>query len=203
MNEHLGGAYACGDSNTFMPDVWGYLMLRYRIESVLDVGCGYGHSMKWFSDMRLAVTGVEGWRDALDGHLLPGMTIAHDYTLGPAPLANATFDMGWSAEFLEHVDEQFIPHYMQDFKRCRLIVVTHAEPGQNGHHHVTLHDDKWWVDMFARHGFQFDPCESALLRLTDRWKSGWGRRTLMVFHRLPITPLPPVEFVPLIPIYNT
>ena len=35
---HLGGAYAGGDANTIMPDVWGYLLTRWPIRRVLDVG---------------------------------------------------------------------------------------------------------------------------------------------------------------------
>jgi len=185
-----------------MPDVWGYLMLRYGVKSVLDVGCGFGHSMKWFSDMRLSVRGVEGWTEAVAAHLVPGAVTQHDYTLGPAPLGYSTFVLGWSAEFLEHVSEPYIPNYMADFARCRIVCVTHAEPGQNGHHHVTLHRDAWWVEKFAEYGFAFNPLESSRLRLTDRWGAGWGRRTLMLFHRLPVVELPPPAFVELAPIYD-
>lgn len=199
---HLGGSYAQGDANTFMPDVWGYLMLRYSLTSMLDLGCGHGHTMKWFADMLLRVHGVEGDAVALASHLVPGAVTAHDYTLGPAPLGDAQYDLGWAAEFVEHVEERFIQHYMADLKRCRLVVITHAEPGQHGHHHVTLWPDNLWIETFAKYGFNFDATETARLRLTDRWHAGWGRRTLMLFHRSgPIADRDAHQFVPLVPIY--
>ena len=200
-NEHLGGAYPCGDGNTFMPDVWGYLLVRYQVASMLDLGCGYGHTMEWFAKLLVKVQGVEGDAAALTTHLTPGSVIAHDYTTGPAPLSDARFDLGWAAEFIEHVEERFIPHYMTDLQRCRVVCVTHAEPGQAGHHHVTLQPDDWWVSKFAEYNLTFNATETALLRLTDRWKAGWGRRTLMVFNNAAFAPLPPPPFVPLVPIY--
>ena len=181
MNEHLGGAYPQGDGNTTMPDVWGYLAVKHQVKSVLDIGCGYGHAMKWFNGFLINVRGVEGWDEAINNHLLKHCVVKHDYNKGPAPLGDERFDLCWCAEFVEHVDERFIPHYMQDMQRCRIVCITHAEPFQNGHHHVTLKDDEWWIYKFANHGFQHLADESALLRETDRWKAGWGRRSLMVF----------------------
>lgn len=204
MNEHLGGAYQQGDGNTWMPDVWGYLVVRHQVTSMLDLGCGFGHAMKWFSELLVNVTGVEGWDEAVKGHLLPARVVHHDYTKGPAPFgSDASFDLGWAAEFVEHVDEEYIPNFMRDFLRCRQVCITHAEPGQNGHHHVTLKDDDFWIDKFASFGFVHSPLETALLRQTDRWKAGWGRRTLMLFRNNMIAPLPPVEYRKPEPIYHT
>ena len=183
---HLGGAYACGDSNTIMRDVSGYLMVKYRLKSVLDIGAGYGHCMKYFADHLVAVTGIDG-DPACQGpeQQCQGLVIQHDYTLGPCPqLGDKQFDMAWSAEFLEHVEERFIPHFMYDFKRCRMVVVTHAEPGQVGHHHVNCKDDTYWVGVFNDWRFGHLADETALVRETDRWHAGWGRRTLMVFENL-------------------
>jgi SAM-dependent methyltransferase len=182
-NEHLGGCYPQGDSNTLCWDVFGYLLVKYEVKSILDCGCGYGHALKWFSEHGLcAIKGIEGWDEAVNNTLVPGAIIHHDFTKGPAPLAQP-FDLAWCAEFVEHVDEQYIPNYMQALKLARHVVITHAEPGQAGHHHVTLHSTKWWVAKFAEFGFDWDEQETNLLRRTDRWRSGWGRRTLCVFHQ--------------------
>jgi hypothetical protein len=182
-NEHLGGAYDVGDGNTYMPDVFGYLAVRYELKSVLDIGAGYGHNLKWFADNCLCnVKGIEGMKEYVDKFLVPSAAIHHDFTTGPAPIAQP-FDLAWSSEFVEHVEEKFIKHYMPAFQLCRHAVITHAEPGQAGHHHVTLHSTKWWVAKFAEFGFDWDEPETNLLRRTDRWRSGWGRRTLTVFHQ--------------------
>lgn len=178
MNEHLGGCYPEGDGNTTMEDVWGYLLVRYEVKSVLDLGCGYGHALHWFASKGLCqIKGIEGFPEAVEKSLVPGHVILHDFTTGPAPIAQP-FDLCWSAEFLEHVEERYIPNYMPAFQLARRVIVTHGEPGQAGHHHVCLHTTDWWVKKFAEYGFEHDAEETALLRRTDRWRAGWGRRTL-------------------------
>lgn len=180
---HLGGSYRLGDGNTTMRDVWGYLIVKYDLKSMLDIGAGWGHSMKFFADHLVSAAGVDGDPEcAGDGQQCPGLLITHDYTLGPCTaLGDRQFDLAWSAEFLEHVDEQFMSNYMTDFKRCKLAVVTHAAPEQHGHNHVNCKDDNYWIQSFTSNGFSFDFSETLKLRTTDRWKAPWGRISLMVF----------------------
>ena len=183
MSEHLGGAYPQGDANTHMPDVWGYLLVKYEIKQVLDVGCGFGHALRWFKDVGLCnVVGIEGWDEAIRGSLVPEAVVQHDFTKGPAPIGTP-FDLAWSAEFLEHVDEKFLPHVMPAFRLARYAVVTHGEPGQIGHHHVNCQTTDYWVAKFAEHGFEHLADETVRLRRTDRWRAVWGRRTLTMFRR--------------------
>lgn len=182
--EHLGGAYPEGDSNTIMADVWGYLLVKYEIKSVLDIGCGYGHCLKWFSENGLcSIKGIEGWYEAVKGSLVPGHIVQHDFTTSAAPLAQP-FDLGWCAEFLEHLEEKYLPNVMPCFQLCRYVIITHAEPGQAGHHHVNCKSTGYWVKKFEEYGFKHNAEETALLRRTDRWRAGWGRRTLCSFERL-------------------
>lgn len=181
---HLGGAYAQGDSSTIMIDCWGYLLVKHEIKSVLDVGCGYGHALQWFATNGLCqIKGVEGDPEAVEKSLVPGHVVLHDFTKGPAPIAQP-FDLCWCAEFVEHVEQKYIPNYMKAFQLCRHLVMTHGEPGQAGHHHVTLKTTNWWRLILKEYGFEFDEDETALLRRTDRWKAPWGRRTLIVAHQL-------------------
>jgi len=35
--------------------------------------------------------------------------------------------------------------------------MTHAIPGQGGHHHVNERYEKYWIDVLSSHGFVFDP----------------------------------------------
>ena len=161
MTEHLGGAIAEGDANTIMPDVWGYLLVKYAPATVLDIGCGFGHALKWFRDHGLCnIVGVEGWDDAIAGSLVPDAIVRHDFTKGPAPIGTP-FDLAWSAEFLEHVDEQYLPHVMAAFRLARYACVTHAEPGQYGYHHVNCQTTDYWIEEFHGHGFVYMPEETA------------------------------------------
>lgn len=171
-----------------MKDVWGYLLTKFGLTTLLDVGCGYGHAMRFFADHLVTVQGIDG-DPACQGpeQQCPGCVLTHDYTTGSAPLGPRLYDLAWSAEFLEHVEFPYVPNYMRDFRRCRIVVVTHAEPGQNGHHHCLCETDAFWVEKFYEYGFDHNPNETALLRRTDRWHAPWGRRTLMFFdNRNPI-----------------
>lgn len=190
MNSHLGGAQDL-DGNTWMPDVWGYLIVKYQVESVLDIGCGFGHAQKWFEQFLISTTGVEGHAETAARHVL-GRVVQHDYTLGSAPLGDARFDLCWCAEFVEHVEERFIDNYVKDMARCAVVCLTHGEPRQDGYHHVNCQTDEFWIHALRQRGFTFNPRETATLRKTDRWKAGWGRRTLMVFwnNEIPLKPLP-------------
>lgn len=181
---HLGGAHSVGDANTIMPDVWGYLVVRFNVWSVVDVGCGYGHALPYFAGCGAhTVLGIDGDPDCVSRSLVPSVTVRHDFAEGPFTL-KSDFDLGWSAEFLEHVEERHQPHYMATFRQCRHVCVTHAVPRQPGHHHVNCRDDTYWIKTFAAYGFRFDAAETTILRRTDRLNGSWGRNTLMLFHRV-------------------
>lgn len=184
MNEHLGGAYLeCNDANTFMPDNWQYLIDKYAIKSVCDVGTGGGWNARWFLDAGLRVIGVEGWKEALAKNQLPQENlIEHDYANGP--LVVPPTDLAWCSEFVEHVEERFIPNYVATFKCCKYLCMTHGEPGQHGHHHVTLKESEWWYKTLLDYGLVVDQEETLYLRSTDHWKAGWGRRTLCWFKNM-------------------
>ena len=181
---HLGGAHRGGDYNTMMPDVWGYLIVRFNVWSVVDVGCGYGHALPYFAGCGAhTVLGIDGDPDCIEKSLCPSVTVQHDFAEGPFNL-KCEYDLAWSAEFLEHVEERHQPHYMATFRRCRHVCITHALPRQIGYHHVNCRDDTYWIKVFAAYGFAFDAAETTVLRRTDRLGAQWGRATLMLFHRL-------------------
>jgi 2-polyprenyl-3-methyl-5-hydroxy-6-metoxy-1,4-benzoquinol methylase len=43
-----------------MPKLWEWLLKKYSILSVLDVGCGEGHAMEWFAAHGCQTHGIEG-----------------------------------------------------------------------------------------------------------------------------------------------
>ena len=47
-NPHLGGNIYYGDPSTFCPQVWDYVIQRFAIKSVLDLGSGEGYSAAYF-----------------------------------------------------------------------------------------------------------------------------------------------------------
>lgn len=180
MNEHLGGAYLdCNDANTYCPDVWQHLADKYQIKTMVDIGCGAGWNTEWWHSKGFYAVGIEGWPEAIARTRLPmERLIQHDYTLGPLPIPRT--DLAWSSEFVEHVEEQFIPNWMATVKCSRYFAMTFAIPGQTGHHHVCERPFDFWIEKCAENGFGHVPEETEWMRSTDQG-GGWGRKTLSFF----------------------
>lgn len=151
---HLGGFVAGGDERCFYPEMWDKLIKDFKIKSVVDVGCGEGYSCKYFFDKGLEVLAVDGSELVREKAVFPLINI-HDYTKGKYELVKE-FDLAWCCEFVEHVEAEFIDNFMATFKGCKVIVMTHALPGQGGYHHVNEQDDAYWIIEMEKAGFIYD-----------------------------------------------
>ncbi len=180
---HLGGTALVGDPMTSVPDVWEKLIEKYGFKSMIDVGSGVGVNAKWFLDHGIDAYAVEGFPDYLYHAVIPKERMtAHDYTTGPyTPLRY--FDLGWSSEFVEHVEEQFVPNFMATFKQCRYVCMTHATPGQGGYHHVNEQPADYWITRLQDAGFKHLEEDSAWMQATGP-TTHYGRRTLMLFKNI-------------------
>lgn len=192
MKEHLGGCVINNDMATWAPQVWDRIVEDEKISSVIDVGCGAGHSLKYFLDMGLYARGIEGYLEAINNSKVKEFIYSHDYIEGPFVL-DRNYDLAWCCEFVEHVEEKYSDNFMETFKMCRLVAMTHALPGQPGHHHVNCQNAKYWIDRFDKIGFSYMESYSFELRETlpnphqnqngnDRdGNGGWVKNSLMVF----------------------
>lgn len=159
-HEHLGGYIIGGDEATYCPDLWKWLVEDYGVCSVIDVGCGEGHALNYFAELGCDVCGVDGVEQP-DPRI-----IKHDYTkgkLGAKPL-QLHYDLCWSCEFVEHVEERYIPNFLETFACAELILMTHAEPGQLGYHHVNCQSASYWVGAMAGIGYALDEKLTAVTR---------------------------------------
>lgn len=184
-NNHLGGASLdVPDGNTFMEDVWQHLSDKYNIKSVIDIGCGAGFNTAWWHERGYYAVGIEGWPEAIAKTRMPMQRmIVHDYVNGPLKL-DREFDLAWCSEFVEHVEEKFIPNFMATFQSCKYACITYATPGQTGHHHVNEQNLDYWVSKFKEYGFKFNKEETKYLRSTDTYKAPWGRCSLTFFENV-------------------
>lgn len=189
---HLGGCHLDQkDSYTWLPDIWTYLIKTCNVKSMLDVGAGVGFNTAWFHERGIYAVAIEGWDEAIAQTRMPMQrVIRHDYCYGPLGKkdilsrldgAPFPFDLAYSSEFLEHVEEQFVPNFMETFKCCRFVCVTHGVPGQDGHHHVNCQDTSYWIEQFGRHGFTCDAHATEFMRSTSDGSEIWGRPTLTLF----------------------
>jgi predicted O-methyltransferase YrrM len=180
--ESLGALLDAPDTNTFLPDVWDYLIEKYQIHSVLDMGAGAGWSTKWFAQRGIYTLGVEDQQEALDKSQCRANIVKHDYRSGPF-VPSMLLDLAWCAGLVEQIEEEFIPNFMASFRSCQYVCLTHAEAGQPGHHHVNCQSTEYWVKKMNEFGFDYDNVETAHLRSTDKHKSPRGRRTLTFFKK--------------------
>ena len=154
---HLGGFIQGGDPGTWCPALWKWAIHKYGVRSMLDVGCGEGHSTKFFRDHGCEIQGIEGCQRAIDQSVVPGAVALHDFCHGPFR-ASRKYDLVWSCEFLEHVDRAYLPNILQTFDAAaKAIFVTHAFPGQEvGHHHVNCQPSHYWIRHIESLGFTCD-----------------------------------------------
>lgn len=147
--DHLGGYVAGGDDATWYPELWTWLIHEHGVRSVIDVGCGDGQALRYFASEGCAALGVEGVPQHHE------RIVEHDYTSGPfAP--DIDFDLAWSCEFVEHVDEACVDNFLATFACARTVLMTHAEPGQDGHHHVNCQPAGYWIEKLNAIGYRLD-----------------------------------------------
>jgi hypothetical protein len=72
---------------------------------------------------------------------------------------------------------------MDSFQKTKYVIVTHAFPGQGGHHHVNEQAYEYWVQTFARYGFNFSASESIHIRSLSSMKSGHLQRSGLFFEK--------------------
>lgn len=195
---HLGGHY--GVTNT-APLVLDYICARHApIATMLDVGCGPGGML----DVA-AARGIDAWGIDGDPALRHPRIVRHDYTTGPIltihddrlgwsfgtdsvavvsagqPSAVPTIDLAWCVEFAEHVAEPYLPNVLTTLRCCRVLLFSHALPGQGGHHHVLEREPDWWRDRLMSDGWTEDGDGSQWLR----WRADdpYIKRTGMLWTR--------------------
>jgi len=162
--KHVGG-----HNNKTWTDIGALSSIKMAVggETFLDVGCGPGGQILEARKLGFAAYGVDG-----DPTFIGSYNVAiHDYNIGPFGKAEAeavfglgTFDIGWSVEFLEHVYTEFIPNYMETYKLCKYLIITHATPGQGGQHHVNEQLFEYWNYHFNQHGFEHSLELTAMIR---------------------------------------
>ena len=179
---HLGGFVQGGDPDTYDPVIWQKLIDTFQPKNLIDIGCGEGHSVKWFVDKGVDAIGIEGSAKALNNSPVKDRIILHDYTKGPYKV-ESEFDLAWSCEFVEHVEARYVNNYMTTFNSAKVVAMTYSEPqwSHGGHHHVNCQPQSYWNDIFEFWGYQW--MEEFSRDLRSIATARWVKPTLSVYRK--------------------
>lgn len=144
----LGGNLRHGDVHTWCPVLWRFLIERFGVRSVLDVGCGEGHSVLFFHRLGVFAHGIEGLEANVRRAVVP--IARHDILSGPYLMP---VDLVWCCEVAEHIDPAFVPNFVDTLANGRVVAMTHALPGQHGYHHVNCQPAEYWIELMKRKGY--------------------------------------------------
>lgn len=165
-NGHLGGCVKGGDPATFYPKMWDFFINLLQIKSFLDIGCGEGHSLKYFKEKGLEVLGIEGLQEAINNSEMKNFIILHDYTKRFYVELCQKFDAVWCCEFVEHIEEQYVNNFINTIidSDAEYVFLTHAVPGQGGYHHVNLQHPSYWIVKMNEANYELDPVLTRMAR---------------------------------------
>jgi len=155
LGDHLGGhldkTHMDRGAFLFLKDIVGPEMGMKEVRTFVDIGCGTAGMVRYALDRGLQAIGVDG--DYEVDAAAP--VILHDFCDGPVEL-DWYFDIGWSVEFVEHIEEKYMDNWMCIFERCRMVAITYAPPDWPGHHHVNCQPEEYWIEQFEKRLLTYD-----------------------------------------------
>ena len=170
--DHLGGH---GFKTWVDSGALKYMISKFNIKTMLDIGCGVGGQLIEGSKLGLKTFGIDG--DESINYPKNLNVKIHDFSKGPLKdylfLGNEDIDLCWSVEFLEHIHERYIDNYMKAFLKGKYIIFTHATKGFGGHHHVNENNFLYWKNIFENYNFEYLEQETKELR----------KKSTMKFHK--------------------
>jgi hypothetical protein len=104
----------------------------------------------------------------------------HDFTLGP--YSAPPVDLVWSCEFVEHVEEQYLPYYMETFRAGSWLAMTFSV-SRGGYHHVNIKPEAYWIERISAEGFTFLPEITEEARKESTMRRVFFRKFGLVFKR--------------------
>lgn len=157
-----------------------YLVDALEIKSVVDIGCGPGGMVETMKRMGLEVVGLDGDYTVSRPDYIKENVVIHDFATGPYDLGR-TYDLAWTVEFVEHVDEIYMQNFIDVFKQCKYVIMTHALPGQPGHHHVNCQHAGYWLNVMEKNGFEAKPYTLQMVRQVSTMRERYIREQSLFF----------------------
>jgi len=130
---------------------------------MLDVGCGEGHAVNYFFQKGVMAHGIDGLRRNVDRAV--AAVAWHDILTGPYYMP---VDLVWSCEVAEHIMPENVDYYIDTLCNGKIIAMTHAVPGQAGHHHVNCQPQEYWINLLSQKGFMLERSQSVYREIASR-----------------------------------
>lgn len=175
--------YAAKSSAPAATRITAILRAVLPVESVLDVGCGYGTWLRAWSDAGVAdVTGIDGpWVDTR--HLqIPKTSFVVSNIEAPVDLGRR-FDLVESLEVAEHLPASRAATFVDTLTaHGDAILFSAAPPGQGGENHINEQPYEYWRALFEARGFRVFDCIRPLL-VSEPSISPWYRYNTFLYMR--------------------
>jgi len=155
-----------------------YLQNKFNIKSIIDIGCGPGDMKKNCEQLNIKYLGIEG-----DKNIIKDKNYIREHDFKYPYLGEEEYDFGYSTEFLEHVEEQYMDNYMKVFQNCKYVLITAAPPMWPGHHHINCQDHKYWLQKFNKYGFILDCYNTLQIRNKSTMNKNRGNHKKFIQHR--------------------
>ena len=146
---HVGGNIVEGDPFTYAPSVWDYLIRRFALTSVLDLGSGLGYSARYFHNQGLQVLAVDGMKKNCLNAVYP--TVQIDLT---KLVVLTKVDLVHCQEVVEHIEEKYVYNLLDSMACGKFIVMTNALKGQGGYHHVNEQPTEYWINHLRKYNYE-------------------------------------------------
>lgn len=153
---HLGGNMGGGDSATaFKDDLFQWLVKKYSITSLIDVGCAEGHALRDFLSLGVTkVLGIEGLAQNAAKCGVP--VVVHDLTDGPYIVDG--YDFVWCSDVAEHIEEKYAMNLLKTLANGNILAMAQGDEtmDHSGWHHVNNKPESYWIEKLKEVGFYTD-----------------------------------------------
>lgn len=204
VRPHLGGNFDGGDLGTwYKEDLWPWLIEKFDVKSMVDVGCGTGETVRWFAQHGCVVAGVDGlpWNVQKCRERGPELVAQHDFTVdGPCLFDGRDFicdgsrvkditlpielvDLIWCADVVEHIAEEYVDNILQTLRQGKVLAMCQGTEANanDGWHHVNNQPESYWVEKLAAVGMVEDVEMTAQSRVIGN--HGWWQGTGRIYRR--------------------
>lgn len=177
LPQHLGGH----ENETHIDDgALSYFIENFGVKSMVDIGCGPGGMVDLARRKGLDIIGLDGDYSIERPSEINDLIKIHDFVTGPYQL-DKTYDLAWTVEFVEHVEEKYMDNFIDVMKQCKFVIMTHAFPGQPGHHHVNCQHATYWIREMEKRGFQYDSFTTMAVRNVSTMRERYIRQQSLFF----------------------